>query len=320
MINLWNPHEFSSIFSILATAFFLGIVHGITPDEHTWPITFSYSIGSYSTKAGFKVGLLFSLAFTFQRAIASELSYFALANILTRPDVEPVVYIFVGIVMSFAGAYIIGLGKNIELFGGFENFVIKLINSVFCRKKTNKPFIFHPSEPNTGSVSADNGNKSRPIPTYMVLIHGFIAGWGTGAFAIIVYTVLSPKMPSAYIGFLPGLLFGLGTMATQIIIGMFAGRFMERLKVPRKGIEFIARQTSGSTLLWGGLAFIFAAILELIFPAVMETGILTPIKVHNLHSLGVGFFLAIFIIFFIMTASFIKSIKYVKTHIVEFDG
>ncbi len=104
MINLYNPQIFSSIFSILLTAFLLGIIHGFTPDEHTWPITFSYSIGSYSTKGGFKTGLLFSAAFTFQRAIASELSYFALGKILTRPDVMPIIYILVGIVMSFAGA------------------------------------------------------------------------------------------------------------------------------------------------------------------------------------------------------------------------
>ena len=54
----------------------------------------------------------FLLAFTFQRAVASELAFFALGKFLTKPDVIPVVYIFVGIVMSFAGAYVIGLGEN----------------------------------------------------------------------------------------------------------------------------------------------------------------------------------------------------------------
>lgn len=299
MINLYNPQNFSSIFSILTTAFLLGIVHGFTPDEHTWPITFSYSIGSYSTKGGFKTGLLFSLAFTFQRAVASELSYYALERILTKPDVVPVIYIFVGIVMSFAGAYIIGLGKNFELFEGLEKILLKFFKIKEQTKNANE--------------------KSRPIPIYMVLLHGFIAGWGTGAFAIIVYTVLATKMPNAYTGFLPGLLFGLGTMATQIIIGMFAGRFMERLKIPKKGIEYIARRTSGLTLFWGGLAFVLAAALEISFPELIQMRFITPIKVHNLHNLGVGFFLVIFIILFILTASFIKSLKYVKNNSSEFN-
>lgn len=320
MINLWNPQNFSSIFSILLTAFFLGIIHGFTPDEHTWPITFSYSIGSYSTKGGFKTGLLFSLAFTLQRAIASELSYFALGKVLTKPDVIPVVYIFVGIVMSFAGAYIIGIGKNFEFFEGIEHAAMDLLNSLIFKNPDNKQN--HKSGNNfNGSDSGGKNNKEKehkPIPIFMVLLHGFIAGWGTGAFAIIVYTVLAPKMPNAYFGFLPGLLFGLGTMVTQIIIGMLAGRFMEALNIPKKGIEYIAKKTSGLTLFWGGLAFIVAAILELAFPKLIQAGIITPLKVHNLHSIGVGFFLVVFIICFIMVMSLIKSIKYVKNHSLDF--
>lgn len=310
MINLYNPQNFSSIYAILITAFLLGIVHGFTPDEHTWPITFSYSIGSYSTKGGFKTGLLFSLAFTLQRAVASELAYFALGKILTKPGVIPIVYVFVGIVMSFAGAYVIGLGKNFEFFEGLEKILLKLFRIKTGPKRNN--------DGNHNNNGNDNNEKSRPIPIYMVLLHGFIAGWGTGAFAIIVYTVLAPKMPNAYIGFLPGLLFGLGTMATQIIIGMFVGRFMERLKIPKKGIEYIARKTSGQTLFWGGLAFFVAASLEIAFPKLIQAGFITPIKVHNLHNLGVGFFLVIFIILFILTVSFIKSLKYVKNNSPEF--
>ena len=294
-INLFNPYVFPSMFSVLLTAFLLGIIHGFTPDEHTWPITFSYSIGSYSMKGGFKTGLLFSAAFTMQRAIASELAYFALVKILAEPFVEPVIYIFVGIVMAFAGAYIIGIGQNFELFEGLEKMLLKIFKI------------------NSGYSKNYNG-KSRPVPIYMVLLHGFIAGWGTGAFAIIIYTVLAPKMPNAYVGFVPGLLFGLGTMVTQIIIGMLVGRFMEKLKMGRKAVEYIARKTSGLTLFWGGLAFVSAAALELIFPELMNAGIITPVKVHNLHSLGVGFFLVIFVVLFILAVSFIKTLKYVKNN------
>lgn len=302
-INLWNPINYTSVYIILLTSFLLGIVHGFTPDEHTWPITFSYSIGSYSTKGGFKTGLLFSLAFTFQRAIASELSYFALGKILTKPSVIPVVYIFVGIIMSFAGAYIIGVGKNFEFFEGIERPFKKIF-------KLNDKF-----EINSDKKSdAKKSDTTKPVPIYLVLLHGFIAGWGTGAFAIIVYTVLAPRMPSAYIGFLPGLLFGLGTMVTQIIIGSLIGRFMQKRNISKKGIQYIARKTSGLTLFLGGFSFILAAILELAFPKLINMGFVTPLYIHNLHNLGVGFFLVIFIVLIVAGASFVKSFNYVKKH------
>lgn len=298
MINLYNPVGFPSLFFVLITAFFLGIVHGITPDEHTWPITFSYSVGSYSAKGGFKTGLLFSIAFTVQRAIASELAFFALTGILTKPDAMPVLYIFVGIVMAYAGAYIMGLGKNFELFEGITHRIMK----------------FSKIKPLPENID----EKTRQVPIYLVLLHGFIAGWGTGAFAIIVYTVLVPKMPNAYTGFLPGLLFGLGTMAMQIITGMLIGGFMERLNIPKKGIQYIARKTSALTLFWGGLCFVLAAVLELVFPKLLDIGFITPIKVHNLHNLGIGFFLVVFVVAGIMLISFIKTLRYVKNNSPKF--
>ncbi|MDE2274517.1 MAG: hypothetical protein KGL00_10010, partial [Gammaproteobacteria bacterium] len=61
-LNLWNPVVGLGPGIALLTAFFLGLIHGITPDEHTWPITFSYSVGSYSSRGGMRAGLLFSLA------------------------------------------------------------------------------------------------------------------------------------------------------------------------------------------------------------------------------------------------------------------
>jgi len=70
-INLWDPGHVT--FTVdLVTSFLLGLVHGITPDEHTWPITFSYAVGGYSTWRALRAGLLFSLAFTAQRALTVE--------------------------------------------------------------------------------------------------------------------------------------------------------------------------------------------------------------------------------------------------------
>ena len=62
-INLWDPGHVTFTVDLI-TAFALGLVHGITPDEHTWPITFSYAVASHSTKRGLLAGLIFSVAFT----------------------------------------------------------------------------------------------------------------------------------------------------------------------------------------------------------------------------------------------------------------
>ena len=98
MIDLWAPHAGLSLEAAMMTAFLLGIVHGITPDEHTWPITFSYAVGSYSTRKGLLAGLIFSLAFTVQRALASELAYLALDHWFTASAaLNYVVYIVVGV-------------------------------------------------------------------------------------------------------------------------------------------------------------------------------------------------------------------------------
>ncbi len=50
----------------LIYSFLFGLLHGILPDEHTWPITFSYAIAGWSGKEGMKAGLYFSAAFTLQ--------------------------------------------------------------------------------------------------------------------------------------------------------------------------------------------------------------------------------------------------------------
>ena len=83
-VNLWDPTHVSFTVDLL-TAFLLGIVHGVTPDEHTWPITFSYAVGGYSTRRGLRAGLLFSLAFAIQAGLASELAHFGIRVVIIEP-------------------------------------------------------------------------------------------------------------------------------------------------------------------------------------------------------------------------------------------
>ncbi len=107
--NLWSPEHGLSIGMALLTAFLLGVVHGVTPDEHTWPITFSYAIGSFSARKGMRAALAFSLAFTAQRALLSELAYLGLLAIRDNPTWNAAIYIVVGVVMMAAAFYVLRL-------------------------------------------------------------------------------------------------------------------------------------------------------------------------------------------------------------------
>src|SRR3954447_14472782 len=95
----------------LLKAFLLGLAHGVTPDEHTWPIVFSYAIGGYSTWRGLRAGLVFSVAFAAQQAFASQLAYFGLAHWFSFESLHDWINLVVGLVMIAAGPFVIGRGS-----------------------------------------------------------------------------------------------------------------------------------------------------------------------------------------------------------------
>jgi len=72
-------------------------------------------------------------------------------------------------------------------------------------------------------ATVNERDSTKPVPVRLAFIHGFIAGFGFGAFALIIYTVLAPAMPSPRLGWLPGALFGLGTMIAQVAFGATFG-------------------------------------------------------------------------------------------------
>jgi hypothetical protein len=268
-MNLWDPSGAGGVAIVLATAFLLGMVHGITPDEHTWPITFSYAVGSYSSRGGMRAGFLFSFAFMFQRALASELAFFALAGILSVERWEYAVYAIVGAVMAMSGFYLLRTGRI--------------------------PHLFHTHAVDAGE-RADREEASRKVLVGMPLLHGFIAGWGTGAFALIIYGTLSPAMHSPWLAFLPGLCFGLGTMAMQILFGGAIGAWAAQRRLGDRALKFFARSVSGKTLAYGGLAFVAAGVAGLIAPKLFGWSFATGIRVHNLAHLGVGFVLVVIVV------------------------
>lgn len=246
------PFGLSLGFSLL-----LGIVHGITPDEHTWPITFSYAVGTYSARGGLLVGGVFALAFTLQRAILSELAYLGLSRALSSPLINNPVYVVVGATMAVAGYFALRRARE------------------------------HRAE----------GSAPRPFVTLqMAAVHGLIAGFGVGAYALILYTVLAPNMPGPAYGFLPGLLFGLGTLIVQAPAGALFGYYMHRLQLPERSIQSIASRTAGETLYYGGIAFAAAGIAGILFPAAVNWSLPTPIAIPNLDSINIGLVLVIFVV------------------------
>jgi sulfite exporter TauE/SafE len=277
-MNLWDPTHVSVTLD-LVTAFLLGIVHGITPDEHTWPITFSYAVGGYSTRRGLVAGLIFSAAFTVQQALASELAHLGLAHWFTFDAFDGVIYIVVGIVMAAAGFYVKGTGRLPHL---------------------HTPGLSH---------SPHAEGQPRELQPWMPAVHGFIAGWGLDAFSAIIYTTLAPAMPSAAMGWLPGLFFGLGTLIVQAIAGAAFGLWAARRGLPPEAIRNISLATAARTLSWGGIAFFLFGIFALVFPEAADFGIATPIHVHNLDSLGLPFLLVIFTVVGVGVTSFVSETR-----------
>lgn len=284
MIHFWyNPdvHQVPWMLD-LTIVFFMGLIHGITPDEHTWPITFSYSIGSYSTRGGMRAGLLFSLAFTLQRAIASELAFFALARFLMHPGEEDTMYVIVGVVMFISGYFILHKRNALHLFPWIE----KLAPSLSTAREG--------------------------VPVKLAMIHGFVAGWGTGAFAMIIYTMISPNMPSPWIAFLPGLLYGLGTTVMQILTGAVFGRWIESRKLGEAAKAFVGRFVAGNTLFIGGMLFVLAGFVGLIDPNLSEWRISTGLHIYNLSSINMGLLLVICVVGGAGLSSFGMAIQKVR--------
>jgi sulfite exporter TauE/SafE len=275
-INLWDPTHVSFTVDLL-TAFLLGIVHGVTPDEHTWPITFSYAVGGYSTVRGLRAGLLFSLAFAVQAALASELAHLGLTQWFTFEAFDNVIYVAVGIVMVAAGLFAMGGGVL--------------------------PHLHLPGPPRPQGQP----QQPRELKWWMPAVHGFIAGWGVDAFSAIIYTTLAPAMPSAATGWLPGLVFGFGTLCVQAAAGAAFGAWAVRRGLPHEAIRSIALTTAARTLTWGGLAFFVFGLFGLAFPDIADVAVRTPWRIHNLDALGLPFLLLVFAVIGVGVTSFVSA-------------
>jgi sulfite exporter TauE/SafE len=260
----------------LLKAFLLGLLHGVTPDEHTWPIVFSYAIGGYSTWRGLRAGLVFSLAFAAQQAFASQLAYFGLAHWFSFESLHDWIDLAVGLVMIAAGLFVMGRGVL--------------------------PHLHLPGIRPAATAPAQRA-EPRELKPWMPAVHGFIAGWGIDAFAVIVYTTLAPAMPSASLGWAPGFAYGFGTLCVQAVAGAAFGLWAARRGLPAEAIRSIALTTAARTLLWGGVAFTLFGLFALSFHDAAEIEIPVPV----LQSVDPSFLLVVFTVLGVGVTSFVTA-------------
>ena len=114
-------------------------------------------------------------------------------------------------------------------------------------------------------------------------------------------------MPSAATGWLPGFVFGIGTLCVQAAAGAAFGAWAMRRGLPQEAIRNIALTTAARTLTWGGLAFLVFGVLGLAFPGLAGFAIATPLRVHNLDTLGLPQLLLVFAVLGVGVTSFVSA-------------
>lgn len=193
-----------------------------------------------------RTGMYFASGFTIQRMIVSELSYLALAPFLRSSMVNSMVYVIVGVVMSLAGWILLRRQRyaHLHLLGHHHK---------------GPEEMEHSGTVLTRHHASDDDEQMMPVR--WALVHGFIAGFGFGAFTLFVNGVAAPAMPNAWFGFLPGLLFGTGTLVTLAIIGAafpLGLRLMGGLR--EEDARRFGARVGATTLFAGGFLFIAGGI------------------------------------------------------------
>ena len=270
--TLLNPPTGLSVVVILGISLILGMLHGVTPDEHTWPITFSYSVGSYSTRGGMKSGFMFSLGFMLQRSLLTTLGFLGLATIYKMYNLDGPIYIVVGAAMFVAGSYVLR-GKYVHL----------PIDSLLGGR-------VHHTE---SAERIQPHEEISEVPLRMATLHGLIAGFGFGAYATIITFILAPQMPNIFYAPLVGLLFGFGTMLMQIALGAAFANIMRVKKLTINQIKYVGKSAAARTLYYGGIAFALIGILLVSFPLIDQFALSTGNPIPNLDSIGVASLLVI---------------------------
>lgn len=225
------------LFSALLNSFFYGITHGILPDEYIWPILFCYAVGGASGRTGVVAAFYFSTAFTIQRMIISQLSYLSFTSFLFNPGINTATLVILGIFMTITGLTVIRNNRYRQTI-----------------------FLLHRSYENPSPDAV----KPQAPPAQWMLVHGFVSGFGFKKVSLYVNTIAAPSMPSVFLGFLPGLLYGLGTMVSLLVIGYFFGIFLNILNsFSKKDIQQLGAFIGNRILFYGGVFFSLLGLMIL---------------------------------------------------------
>ncbi len=204
-------HQLGAELALLAV-FIIGIVHGIKPDIHTWPITIPYAIGQPNIKKALLTTVVFTSALTLIWTILSAITSSIYSLVVNPENISPYADIFAGTTMMLVGLLFIRKSKK-EIHGKAPDFKY-------------------------------------------IWIHGIGAAFGGDFFVVLVLVIaLSGIFINPMFGFLVGLLFGLGTMVTQLIIVYFS---FHGFKLTIKDTDTLAKTGTYSLFILGLLLIIFA--------------------------------------------------------------
>ena len=207
----------SKLAPVLPLALFIvGIIHGLKPDEHTWPITISYALMQKNLFDAIKSTTVFALALT---TIWTGLSAFVgqavNLGLGSNPMEDPIVDTIVGLTMiAVAFVYILKSGMK---------------------------------SPST--VKDEVGVTRKEAPDYkLIWIHGTAAAFGGDFFVVLIISLsviaLFPSFPT----FLAGLLFGVGSWLSQLTVVILAYKgLIKSVKSP----ELLVREGRLSLLFLG---------------------------------------------------------------------
>lgn len=172
---------------ILIAILILGIIHGLKPDEHTWPITIPYAISQKSLRKGILASVVFTGALTLIWTLLSALTSQVL-NLLSDPE---------------------SLSPYADLIAGSTMIAVASL-FIFKQNKMEKINI-------DGSVAPDYK---------YIWIHGLAAAFGGDFIVVLLLSafLLGSSLP-LQLGFLIGLLFGIGSMLAQtsVVYAVYKG-------------------------------------------------------------------------------------------------
>ncbi len=175
--------EFGGSLPLIFSALFLiGMIHGLKPDQHTWPITIPYAISQRSLFMGILASFVFTGTLTLVWTMLSTFTGVVL-NLVTDPE---------------------ALTPYADALAGTT--MITVASIFLFRTKKN------------GMLNRIDEPKTAPNFKY-IWIHGLAASFG-GDFLVVLLlaTLLVGSIIPVYLSFTIGLLFGIGSMLTQAIV------------------------------------------------------------------------------------------------------